>query len=80
MSVWYYWYDHCVLRETGEAELVQKAIEAHDFNAFCAIRNKYPDTEDCCYFPKYAWNENKKVNIMTPDGFAKITNSEYECG
>ena len=78
--VYYNWYDHGILRETGEAEAVENAIETHDFNAFFSIRDRYPNTEDYCFFPAYAWEGNEKVDITTPEGFARITHSEYECG
>lgn len=79
--VYYFWYDHMVLRNTGEAEIVKEAIKAHDFDTFCKIKEKYPDTEDICYFPPYAFDDNgEKVDITTPEGFCKIEGSEYECG
>lgn len=79
--VFYVWYDHGLLRNTGEADTVEKAIKAHDFETFCKIRDKYPDGKDYCFFPTYAWDDdNNEVDITTPEGFATITHSEYECG
>ena len=78
--VFYKWYDHGLLRETGEADIVTQAIEEHDFETFRKIRDKYPETEDYCFFPKYAWDGSRKVNITKPEWFARITHSEYECG
>ena len=86
-SVIYFWYDHLVLRETGEAEIVQKAIEQHDFDTFKKIFDKYPATKDCIYFPTTAmvWSDSAddfvdEIDITTPDGFALIDGSDYECG
>ena len=86
-SVIYYWYDHLLLRETGEAEIVTKAIEQHDFYTFKKIFDKYPATKNCVYFPTTAmvFDDDKddfvdEIDITTPDGFAKIDASEYECG
>ena len=79
--VWYFWYDHMVLRNTGEAEIVEEAIKTHDFDTFCKIKERYPDTDDVCFFPAYAMDDNgEKVDITTRDGFNLINRSEYECG
>ena len=37
----YYWYDHLLLRENGDAEKVQKAIKEHDFETFMSFYHKY---------------------------------------
>ncbi len=86
-SVIYFWYDHLLLRETGEAEIVTKAIEQHDFDTFKKIFGKYPPTKDFIYFPTTAmvWEDEAddfvdEVDITTPEGFAQIDGSEYECG
>ena len=82
----YFWYDHCVLRETGEAELVTQAIKNHDFETFTAIRKKYPTRDDVCFFPRYAYDYSsndkrvKRVDITRKSGFDRVTRSEYECG
>ena len=89
MTVNYYWYDHLMLRENGDAEKVQKAIEEHDFDTFMKFYLKYTnitsDGEDIVFFPKYAtiWKYDEpigEVNITTRGGFEMITDSEYECG
>lgn len=41
MTVTYYWYDHMLLRENGDAEKVQKAIREHDFETFMSFYHKY---------------------------------------
>lgn len=86
VEVIYFWYDHCVLRNTGEAELVTKAVADHDFDAFVRIRDKYePNEHGWKYFPNAAsvWNGRDYVgtlDIMNPAGFALITEAQYECG
>lgn len=86
-SVIYYWYDHLLLRKTGEAEIVTKAIKQHDFETFKKIFDKYPATKDCVYFPATAmvWDDDAddfvyEIDITTQEGFAQIDGSEYECG
>lgn len=87
-TVIYFWYDHLLLRKTGEAKTVQEAIRSHDYEAFKRIRDKYePNPEGLCYFPATAcvYDEGSEelvgeIDIMTPDGFAQITDSDYECG
>ena len=83
----YFWYDHLLLRETGEAEIVTKAIEQHDFDTFKKIFGKYPPVKDFIYFPTTAmvWDDDAddfvdEIDITTPEGFAQIDGSEYECG
>ena len=41
-SVIYYWYDHLVLRDNGDAKIITEAISKGDFETFCKIKNKYP--------------------------------------
>ena len=87
-NIIYYWYDHLILRDTGEAALVQAAIEQHDYEAFCKFCQKYPKTRSGnIFFPKTAliWDNKKhdfvgEVDITTPEGFSKIDSSDYECG
>ncbi len=87
-SVLYYWYDHLLLRENGDAENVTDAINRHDFDAFKRIRDKYqPNKNGWVYFPDTAsvWNEDTgeligQIDINEPENFARITFNEYECG
>lgn len=80
----YKWYDHGLLRETGEADAVERAIEEHDFEAFTTIRKRYPERDDIVFFPRYAVEyingERKRYDVTRKSGFNKITESEYECG
>lgn len=82
----YFWYDHLLLRETGEADIVEKAIKKHDFDTFMRIKEKYDRNEQgWCFFPDFAAvydgsNRLGEIDITDPENFAKITYSEYECG
>lgn len=84
----YYWYDHLILRETGEADVVQRAIEQHDYETFCEICQKYMRTKNGeIFFPRTAmiWDDKKQdfvgeIDITTPEGFNQIDSSDYECG
>lgn len=90
--VMYYWYDHLLLRSNGDAEKVQKSIEDHDFDAFMKFVDKYPPytaEEDGVlipFFPPVAYRMNEdgdtieEINVFTPEGFAQIDESEFECG
>ncbi len=87
MTVTYYWYDHMLLRENGDAAKVQKAIKEHDFETFMNFFNEYnANAEDgIVFFPEYAtmWQYDEpigEVDITTRGGFEMITDSEYECG
>lgn len=81
VSVRYVWYDHLLLRETGEADIVEKAIKEKDFKTFDTIRKKYGDE----FFPATASIMDSseiigEVDITTPQGFNMIDYSEFECG
>lgn len=89
MTVTYYWYDHMLLRENGDAVKVQKAIKEHDFETFISFYYKYQnistEEDDIVFFPSYAtmWQYDEpigEVNVTTRGGFEMITDSEYECG
>lgn len=87
MTVTYYWYDHLLLRENGDAEKVQKAIKEHDFETFMFYYNKYQTNrkDDLIFFPKLAhiWENDDCIGqfcVLTKGGFNKITDSEFECG
>ena len=95
MTVTYYWYDHMLLRENGDAAKVQKAIREHDFETFMSLYHKYQNInsegEDIIFFPNHAtmWQYDEilgedepigEVDITTRGGFEMITDSEYECG
>lgn len=84
-NIIYFWYDHGVLRKTGEADAVQAAIKRKDFATFDKIRRKYPERNDVVFFPEYAVQfcasgKTRKINITTQAGFERITSSEYENG
>lgn len=92
-SVIYYWFDHLLLRHNGDAEKVQQAIAAHDFDTFMKFVKKYPPylaedgvTEEV-FFPAYAtvYDETTdeaigELNIMNRENFNKIDSSDFECG
>lgn len=85
VEVHYQWYDHLVLRQNGDAEIVTKAIEEGDFQTFCEIAKKYPGRDDMIYFPQTAYLYYRDeiigfIDITIPLGFSLITSSEYECG
>lgn len=94
IAVVYYWYDHLVLRDNGDAAIVTTAIKNGDYKTFMEIYNKYPpfttyDKEfgECenVYFPDTAtiWYKDEiigEIYITNPIGFNMITDSEYECG
>ena len=89
MTVNYYWYDHLLLRENGDAEKVQKAIKEHDFDTFMKFYLKYTNItsegEDIVFFPEYASiyiNDDYvgEYYILSEYGFNQITDSEFECG
>lgn len=93
ISVVYYWYDHLVLRENGDAEIIQKAIQEGDFDTFSRMCDKYPsylvEDEDGAYFVDYfpdtalIWYQDEivgEIYITNKIGFSMITDSEYECG
>ena len=48
-EVVYFWYDHCELRNNGDAEKVEEAIKSHDFKAFMEIKKKYPKKNGLTY-------------------------------
>lgn len=87
----YYFYDHLLLRRTGEAEKVIEAVRNKDFKTFKEIFDKYPpykayDGVEEIFFPTTANLRTadgefiKEVDITTPEGFAMIDEAEYECG
>ena len=80
-KVVYYWYDHLLLRASGEAEIVQRAILNHDYKTFMEYYKKYGKE----YLPEYAtihYEDGKvsRLEILTEENFNKITHSEFECG
>ena len=85
-TVFYVWYDHLELRDNGDAEKVEQAIDAHDIAAFNAIKAKYePNERGWVYFPEtaFVYRDGKlsgELDITTPEGFSQITEHEYECG
>ena len=94
VAVIYHWYDHLLLRNNGDANIVTKAIEEGNFQTFINIVKKYPSTYEydpefgeyeMPFFPRtasliYRDNHIGEINIMNPIGFSLITHSEYECG
>lgn len=89
--VMYYFYDHLLLRETGEAEEVLEAVKNNDFEAFKKIFDKYPpyiaeDGVEEIFFPTVAYRRTEdgevlgEIDITTPEGFSMIDEAEFECG
>ena len=81
----YYWYDHLVLRDNGDAKIVTEAIDNGDFKTFCKIKSKYPNKNNIIYFPDNAiifYNDDiiGNIDITTELGFSFITDNDYECG
>ena len=85
-AVVYFWYDHLELRNNGDAAKVEQAIATHDLAAFSAIKAKYePNERGWVYFPEkaFVYRDGKlagELDITTQEGFAQITEHEYECG
>ena len=91
IHVMYYFYDHLLLRETGEAQEVLKAVQNKDFDTFKKIFDKYPpytssDGVTEIFFPTVAYLRNEdgdvleEIDITTPEGFVMIDEAEFECG
>ena len=87
VEVHYQWYDHLVLRDNGDAEIVTKAIEEGDFDTFIEMVKRYSpnDENGLIFFPNEAYLYYRdeiigRINIMSQTGFSLITSSEYECG
>ena len=87
IGVFYLWYDNRhVLEETGEAEIVTKAIENGDFETFMKIYAKYqPNYDNDFFFPSTAdiFYQDQligEIDIINPLGFSLITDSQCECG
>ena len=89
--VMYVYYDHLILRRTGETKVVEKAIRNHDFDTFMKLYNKYPpyvsrDGASEVFFPDVAYIKNMdgetigELDITTPEGFNQIDDVDYECG
>lgn len=82
----YYWYDHLILRNNGDANIVMKAIGNHDFETFTSIVDKYqPNPYGLMFFPTTAsvFQDDYlvgEINIMNPENFARIDSTDYECG
>lgn len=83
MYVVYFWYDHLLLRENGDAEKVERAIEKKDFDTFMRFKKKYGES----YFPDYAYSyadeddmDGTEIDIRIKENFDRIDSSEYECG
>lgn len=93
-QVIYCWYDHLILRENGDAKIVQQAIADGDYDTFIKMYKKYPDKTVInelgqqyyiVYFPSTAeiWYNDEiigSLDITNEIGFSMITSSEYECG
>ena len=83
VKIIYYWYDHLLLRKTGEAEKVQEVIKNHDYSTFLDYVNKYGAE----YFPQKAYilsAETDEVlgflDMAKEEAFRMVMCSEYECG
>lgn len=94
VEIIYFWFDHILLRENGDAEKFTKAIVDGDYETFMKYydyyNNKYKYEYDnnggmICFFPDKAaiFYQNEfvgHIDITSPLGFSMITFSEYECG
>lgn len=92
VEVVYYWFDHLLLRENGDAKIVTNAINNGDYDLFMTFHNYYNKTYsydneggNLCFFPDTAavfYNDELigEFNITNPVAFRMITHSEYECG
>ena len=87
----YYFFDHLLLRRTGEAKQVLEAVKNKDFDTFKKIFDKYPpyissDGIEDVFFPHEASMFDKDdnfigyVDVTTLEGFNLIDEVEYECG
>lgn len=82
MEVAYYWYDHLLLRQNGDAKRVQKAIADKDWPTFMRFKKKYGKhfLPDCAFVIGEDEEIEKEIDIRIKENFEKITFSEYECG
>ena len=92
VSIVYYWYDHMVLRQNGDAEKVTEAIAEGDYDTFIKYYNYYNYTYEyegesgsITFFPSHAalyYHDEVvgMIDITEPLGFSMICESEYECG
>ena len=92
IEVVYFWTDHLILRQNGDAKKVTKAIEDGDYDTFMKYYNYYnyeypydnkggstvffPDRAAIFYKDEYVGD----IDITKPLGFSMICFSEYECG
>lgn len=83
ITIIYYWYDHLVLRKTGEAKLVEKAFQEKDYETFMNFVNKYGSE----YFPQEATifsTETDEIlgylDMSKEEAFRMVNCSEFECG
>lgn len=87
-EIGYFWYDHFILRENGDVEIVQRAIEEGDYDTFMEMYNKYEHQEKYNFWHFFPDEASLLVNdtvigyiyITKPEGFKLITFNEYECG
>lgn len=90
MDYIYYWYDHLILRNNGDAKEVDRAIRGKDFDAFMKIKKKYLRKEynpnKWLFFPDVirVWDAGKgivgELDVNVRENFNKITHHEFECG
>lgn len=92
IEIVYFWFDHLILRENGDAEKVTNAIINGDYDIFMKYYNYYnyvynynnnggsitffPDVAAIFYQDEYIGN----INITNPLGFSMICSSKYESG
>ena len=89
VEIVYHWYDHLLLRDNGDADIITTAIKNGDYDTFIQYYNLYNNKyfngdESIIFFPAYPsifYNGEiiGTIDITKPLGFSMITNSEYEC-
>lgn len=91
IEVLYFWYDHLILRENGDAQKVTDIINNGDYEAFMRYYHTYntkyysKDGDKILFFPPTAalFYQDQligEIDILNPLGFSMITYNEYECG
>ena len=92
IEIVYYWFDHLILRQNGDAVKVNNAIQNGDYNTFMKYYNYYNyeykydnNGGSIIFFPDvatiYYQDENiGYIDITNPIGFNMICYNEMECG
>ena len=78
----YYFYDHGILRFTGEDEAIERAIRNHDHNTFMKYYRKYEGNGMLPRYASYYLNDKMYVDIDMTDEmeFSLVSDSESEWG